>query len=205
MTEAELAAFLDEQRTVIVATNGRDGWPHLMPLWYVVRDGELWAWTYARSQKVRNLERDPRATWQVEAGTRTSELRGVMVKARVRAAPRVETVAAFGDELFVRYTGTDPLPDAGARDGRARRRRSGWRCGSWPPSRRSRGTTRSSAGRTERARALRSLRPPSPSRCAGRLGRGVSRCGRATACGASRLWLCASARFARQSAHAAPT
>ena len=68
MPEAELAAFLDEQRTVIVATNGRDGWPHLMPLWYTVRDGELWSWTYARSQKVRNLERDARATVQVEAG-----------------------------------------------------------------------------------------------------------------------------------------
>ena len=49
MTDEEVAAFLDEQRTVICATNGHDGWPHLMPLWYVVRDGELWAWTYAAS------------------------------------------------------------------------------------------------------------------------------------------------------------
>ena len=39
-----------------------------MPLWYVVRDGELWSWTYAKSQKVRNLERDRRCTLQVEAG-----------------------------------------------------------------------------------------------------------------------------------------
>ena len=50
-----------------------------MPLWYVVRDGELWAWTYAKSQKVRNLERDPRCTLQVEAGTDYVELRGVML------------------------------------------------------------------------------------------------------------------------------
>ena len=50
------------------ATLGRDGWPHLMPLWYVVRDGECWAWTYAKSQKVRNLERDSRCTLQIEAG-----------------------------------------------------------------------------------------------------------------------------------------
>ena len=41
MTADEAAAFLDEQRTVTCATLGRDGWPHLMPLWYVVRDGEL--------------------------------------------------------------------------------------------------------------------------------------------------------------------
>ena len=61
MTDEEALAFLDEQQTVTCATIGRDGWPHLMPLWYVVRDGELWAWTYAKSQKVHNLERDPRA------------------------------------------------------------------------------------------------------------------------------------------------
>jgi PPOX class probable F420-dependent enzyme len=112
MTDAELAAFLDEQRTVIVATNGRDGWPHLMPLWYVVRERELWSWTYARSQKVRNLERDERATWQVEAGTSYEQLRGVMVKARVELHREVATVEAFGVELFERYTGASPLPDA---------------------------------------------------------------------------------------------
>jgi len=109
LTDAELAAFLDEQRTVIVATNGRDGWPHLMPLWYTVRAGELWAWTYARSQKVRNLGRDPRVTWQVEAGTSYEQLRGVMVKARVELHRDLEVVSAFGLELFERYTGTSPL------------------------------------------------------------------------------------------------
>ncbi len=103
MSDAELGAFLDEQRTVVVATNGRDGWPHLMPLWYVVRSGELWSWTYAKSQKVRNLERDPRVTLQVEAGEQYQELRGVMVKARAELHHDLETVAAFGAELFARY------------------------------------------------------------------------------------------------------
>ena len=111
MTDAELAAFLAEQRTVIVATNGHDGWPHLMPLWYTVRDGELWAWTYARSQKVRNLERDARATLQVEDGVEYQELRGAMIRAEVVVHRDVATVAAFGAELFERYTGTSPLPD----------------------------------------------------------------------------------------------
>jgi PPOX class probable F420-dependent enzyme len=110
MGEPELAAFLDEQRTVVVATNGRDGWPHLMPLWYVVRGQELWSWTYAKSQKVRNLERDPRVTLQVEAGEQYQELRGVMVKARAVLHRDVETVAAFGAELFARYApGDGPL------------------------------------------------------------------------------------------------
>src|SRR4051794_32193649 len=103
MADEEVLAFLDEQRTVICATTGRDGWPHLMPLWYVVRDGELWAWTYAASQKVRNLERDPRATIQVEAGEEYQELRGVMFKCEVELVRDTEAVSALGVEIFARY------------------------------------------------------------------------------------------------------
>jgi PPOX class probable F420-dependent enzyme len=105
MSDDEVAAFLDDQRTVICATNGRDGWPHLMPLWYVVRDGELWSWTYAKSQKVRNLERDDRVTLQVETGEHYDQLHGVMIKARVVLHREAEDVAALGTEIFTRYTG----------------------------------------------------------------------------------------------------
>jgi PPOX class probable F420-dependent enzyme len=103
MSDAELAAFLREERTVICATNGQDGFPHLMPLWYVVREADIWAWTFRKSQKVRNLERDPRATLQVEAGSEYSELRGAMLKCDVivhRDTPRVQQL---GTELFTRY------------------------------------------------------------------------------------------------------
>ncbi len=104
MTAAQLAAFLDEERTVVCATNGRDGFPHLMPLWYLMRDTDVWAWTFAKSQKVRNLERDPRATLQVEAGAEYSELRGAMLKCDVTVHRDADVVAAFGLDLFARYS-----------------------------------------------------------------------------------------------------
>jgi PPOX class probable F420-dependent enzyme len=109
MTQDELSAFLDEQRTLICATNGARGWPHLMPLWFVVRDGEMWAWTYAKSQKVRNLERDPRATLQIETGQEYGELRGVMFEAEVELQRDPEAVAALGAELLGRYGDGSPL------------------------------------------------------------------------------------------------
>jgi hypothetical protein len=90
-----------------------------MPLWYVLRDsggigarsgspgGEsmvrIWAWTYASSQKVRNLERDPRATLQVEAGEQYQELRGVMIECEVIIHRDLPTVQALGQEIFRRY------------------------------------------------------------------------------------------------------
>ena len=103
MSDAELAGFLADERTVICATNGRRGWPHLMPLWYVIRDGEVWAWTYGASQKVRNLERDPRATLQVQVGETYDQLRGVMIEADTVIHRDIETVGTLGVELAERY------------------------------------------------------------------------------------------------------
>jgi PPOX class probable F420-dependent enzyme len=108
MSAAEQAVFLAERRTVICATNGVGGWPHLMPLWYVVRGEDIWAWTYAKSQKVRNLERDPRATLQVEAGDDYGELRGIMIEADTEIHRDPELVAALGAELLGRYGGSSP-------------------------------------------------------------------------------------------------
>ena len=100
MTDEELRGFLAEQRTVICATNGPRGWPHLMPLWFVVRGPDIWAWTYAKSQKVRNLERDPRATLQIETGESYDQLRGVMFEATVELHRDTGEVAAFGAEIL---------------------------------------------------------------------------------------------------------
>jgi PPOX class probable F420-dependent enzyme len=105
MTPEEADAFLAEEKTVTCATNGRDGFPHLMPLWFVLREGRIWAWTYAKSQKVRNLERDPRATLQVETGIEYAELRGVMLRCEVTIHRDVEVVTEFSAELVGRYAG----------------------------------------------------------------------------------------------------
>ena len=75
-----------------------------MPLWYVLRDGEIWVWTYAKSQKIRNLERDPRCTLLVETGEEYQELRGVMIEAEAELVRDTDEVFEFGKELTVRYT-----------------------------------------------------------------------------------------------------
>jgi hypothetical protein len=110
MSEEEVAAFLDEQRVVVCGTIGASGWPHLVPLWYVVRQGRIWAWSYAKSQKVRNLERDDHATLQIETGQEYAELRGVMIETRVVIDRETDAVAMLGAEIFQRY-GSGALGD----------------------------------------------------------------------------------------------
>lgn len=109
MSADEVRAFLDEERIVTCATNGPTGFPHLMPLWFVVREDTIWAWTYAKSQKVRNLQRDARATLQVEAGRdRYDQLRGVMLETEVTLHRDTDAVAALGTDIFARYGGVAP-------------------------------------------------------------------------------------------------
>jgi PPOX class probable F420-dependent enzyme len=105
MTDEERRAFLDEELVMTCATIGANGRPHLMPLWFV-RDGdELRGWTFAKSQKAKNLERDPRATIQVEAGVEYHELRGVMLECDVRMERDTPRVERYGDDLVDRYGG----------------------------------------------------------------------------------------------------
>jgi PPOX class probable F420-dependent enzyme len=103
MTDDELRAFLDEQKVVTCATLGPNGRPHLMPLWYVADGGELRGWTYAKSQKAKNLERDPRATLQVEDGVLYHELRGVMMECDVELERDPEKVEEYGVALYGRF------------------------------------------------------------------------------------------------------
>ena len=103
LSDEELAQLLAAERVAVVSSIGPRGWPHSMPLWFVPRDGEVWAWTYAKSQKVRNLERDPRATVLVETGHEYGELRGAMIEAEAVLHRDFETVIGFAEELALRY------------------------------------------------------------------------------------------------------
>lgn len=111
LTDAEIAAFLDDCRTVIVATNGPRGVPHVMPLWFVTRGAEIWGWTFTKSQKIKNLQRDPRATLLFEDGVTYDKLRGVSHECDVELSDDIAAVREIGVELFTRYgDGGPPAP-----------------------------------------------------------------------------------------------
>jgi PPOX class probable F420-dependent enzyme len=104
LSEEELRDLLESERIVIVSSMGPRGWPHVMPLWYVPRDGEIWIWTYAKSQKVKNLERDPRATLLIETGFEYQELRGVQIEAEAELIRDTDQIVEYAKEMTVRYS-----------------------------------------------------------------------------------------------------
>ena len=104
LTEDEQRELIDRERIVVISSLGPRGWPHVVPLWYVPRDGEIWIWTYAKSQKVKNLERDPRATLLIETGIEYQELRGVQIEAEAELIRDIDRIVDYAKELTIRYS-----------------------------------------------------------------------------------------------------
>ena len=104
LSEAELGDLLEGERVAVVSSNGPRGFPHSMPLWYVPRGGEIWIWTYAKSQKVKNLERDPRATLLIETGVEYQDLRGIQIEAEAELIRDIDEIVEYAKEMTVRYS-----------------------------------------------------------------------------------------------------
>ena len=110
MSDAEILEFLEDARVLQVATIGRDGTPHLAPMWFVVEDGKIVFRSFTKSQKIVNLRRDPRLTVLVESGDAYEELRGVMIKGTARLITNPDQVLATYGRLAAKYAMVGPEP-----------------------------------------------------------------------------------------------
>jgi PPOX class probable F420-dependent enzyme len=123
LSASEQRELIESERIMVVSTLGPRGWPHSMPLWYVPRGGDIWIYTYAKSQKVRNLERDPRATLLAETGHEYGELRGIEIEAEAEIHRDLDTVFELAQELTLRYGGDAAMDDAALEALRAQARK----------------------------------------------------------------------------------
>ncbi len=105
MSDEEVTTFLEQSRVVTMATNGPNGQPHLIAMWYGLLDGEIWFETKAKSQKVTNLRRDDRITCMVESGHTYDTLRGVSIEGRAEIIDDYDTLFEVGKSVWERYTG----------------------------------------------------------------------------------------------------
>jgi PPOX class probable F420-dependent enzyme len=117
LTEEQQRELIASERIAVISSLGPRGWPHVMPLWYVPRDGEIWIWTYAKSQKVKNLERDPRATLLIETGVEYGELRGVQIEAEAEIIRDLDRIVDYAKEMTVRYSEGIQSVEGDAEDG----------------------------------------------------------------------------------------
>lgn len=115
MTDEEQKRFLASARTIIINSIGPGGFPHPMPMWFAVEDdGAVVMTTFTKSQKILNLERDPRVSLLVEDGTAYNELRGVVIYGKaelVRDKERVLDILAQVSSKSAGGAGNAPNPE----------------------------------------------------------------------------------------------
>jgi PPOX class probable F420-dependent enzyme len=112
MSDEEVRKFLQETKTIILCSIGKDGFPHPMPMWFGLEDdGTVVMTTFAKSQKVQNLKRDPRVTLLAEAGEVYAELRGVMLRGKAEIVSDVERVLDVLEKVSAR---SGAAPQAGS-------------------------------------------------------------------------------------------
>jgi PPOX class probable F420-dependent enzyme len=116
LTSAEQAAMLETARTAILVTIGPDGVPDPTAMWFVIDDGVVVMRTYAKSQKVRNLERDSRVAVLIEDGETYDTLRGLQLTGRIALSRDVDEVLDVVEGLARKYQGVDGFDRDSLRD-----------------------------------------------------------------------------------------
>lgn len=111
MSSHEVSAFLTDARTLILSTNGPTGVPHVVPLWFALDADELVTWSYVKSQKVRNIMRDPRVGCLVEDGTAYRSLRGVTLEGRAAVISEPDAIRPIWEAVFRKYNRGDVTPE----------------------------------------------------------------------------------------------
>jgi PPOX class probable F420-dependent enzyme len=105
LSPEEIREYLAASMTVIVGSINHDGYPHLVPMWYSMLDGRIHMHTYRSSQKVRNLERNPRGSALVEDGETYDKLRGVFMRGSFEIIDDPELCYRIGVANAAKYTG----------------------------------------------------------------------------------------------------
>jgi PPOX class probable F420-dependent enzyme len=105
MTPEEADEFLHGWHTMNCATMKRDGTIHLVAMWYGFLEGSPALETKAKSQKVRNLRRDPRITCLIEEGDTYEELRGLELVGRAEIVEEPDRIFEIGVTLIERQSG----------------------------------------------------------------------------------------------------
>ncbi len=109
LTDAEQDQLLEEGWTLQVASAGHNGYPHLVAMWYVMDRGEIVFTTFRKSQKILNLQRNPKMTVMLEGGRKYAELRGVVIEGDAELVDETRETARIMGLVGAKYNGI-PAP-----------------------------------------------------------------------------------------------
>src|SRR5919198_5255585 len=112
LSPEDLDELLRETRTMRAGTVSPDGYPHVVPLWFVWDGTTIWINNLRKSRRSKDLAAGSPVALCIDTGKEYFELRGaVLYGMPTEASPEDETLPnarkAFGDKYF----GGGEVPD----------------------------------------------------------------------------------------------
>ncbi len=102
MADDEILLFIERQKSIQVATLGKNGWPHLTTLWFALDNNEIILETFSKSQKIKNLQRDNRISVLLEEGDIYEQLKAVSIEGHAELITDVEEVHRLHMKVILR-------------------------------------------------------------------------------------------------------
>jgi PPOX class probable F420-dependent enzyme len=110
LTPEEQTAFLKEPNKAALATIDKDGFPHVVAMGFLAKDGAIYMTSYAKAQKVLNIRRNPKVAVMVESGKNYGDFRGVLLRGVCEIIEDPAVVEKTMRELAGNQTGSGGAP-----------------------------------------------------------------------------------------------
>lgn len=110
LTPEEQAAFLQEGYKAALATLDKDGFPHVVAMGFLAKDGVIYMTSYGKAQKVLNIRRNPKVGVMIEAGKNYGDFRGLMIRGHCEIIEDPALVASTIQTLQEQQSGKSGAP-----------------------------------------------------------------------------------------------
>ncbi len=94
--------FLKSQKILRLATIDKRGMPHIVPVWYLYKDGIFYVGTNTSTEKAKNVKKNPKVSFCVDAGIR-SPIFGVMGRGIAKLILNKKIVSSITKKILLRY------------------------------------------------------------------------------------------------------
>lgn len=111
LTDEELGSLLSTERTLRAGTVSPDGWPHVVPLWFVWHDGSIWINNLRRSKRSRDLAAGSPVALCIDTGVEYGELRGAVLYGRFEPADEAPALPEVKATFARKYWNLPSVPD----------------------------------------------------------------------------------------------
>jgi len=88
----------------------KSGMPHVIPMWYVILDGDIYVETTGTTKKVRNVKLTKKASLVIDDGDSFHDFRGVMIQGNMEVINDKALFKKFREAYAQRYFGSDEHP-----------------------------------------------------------------------------------------------